>query len=84
MGFDLATPNSIQHTLTLRRYVKKFRFEEIADALGLEMKGKHTIIEKWPLRLNLGPRDEGGKEAFTALLASGHSGIERYVEWKRI
>lgn len=67
----------------LFRYMKELRFEDMAQELGLEMKANHTIIDKWPLRLTIGPRENGGKEAFNALLASHHSGTERYVEWKR-
>ena len=34
------------------------------------------------MRLKLRPEQVGAKEEFAILLASSHSGAERYVEWK--
>ena len=48
------------------------------------MKVENTIIEKWPLRLKLSLPQPGVQEEFDTLQASGHSGGERYVEWKRV
>ena len=48
------------------------------------VKEENTIIEKWPMRLKLSLPQPGAQEEFDILQASGHSGNERYVEWKRV
>ncbi|KAL1982084.1 hypothetical protein VTN96DRAFT_1797 [Rasamsonia emersonii] len=62
------------------RYMKKHRFKEITRDAGLAMKSKNTIIPPFPMRL---PKNATQKE-FDLLLASAHTGSERYVEWKRL
>lgn len=57
-------------------------FTEIERYLGMTMKQSHTIVEKFPMRLKLRLGQAGAKEEFENLLASSHSGAERYVEWK--
>jgi hypothetical protein len=57
-------------------------FIEIGQDLGMIIKHPHTIIEKWPMKIKLRPEEAGSKEEFEILLASPHSGAERYVEWK--
>jgi len=54
------------------------RFKEVALISGLEMKDENTIQEKWPMRL----REGTTQEEFDFLIASGHTGSERYVEWR--
>lgn len=58
-------------------------FKGIERYVGVVMKERHTIIDKWPMRLKKTADEEGGMEEFRALLASGGSGTERYMEWKR-
>jgi hypothetical protein len=53
-------------------------FDSIGKTIGLQVRDKNTIVEKWPLRLKRG----ASKENFNILLASGHIGGERYVEWE--
>jgi hypothetical protein len=62
------------------RYMRIHHFEAIAKGVGLEMKEKNRVIEKWPMRLKKGAT----KEEFDILNASGHVGSERYVEWKSL
>lgn len=50
----------------------------------MEMKDHHTIVEKWPLRLKLEPGQPGAEEELKVSLASGHTHVERYVEWARV
>lgn len=50
---------------------------------GIYMKQKHTIVEKWPLRLQLKHGQPGAQSEFDILQASNHTGHERYVEWRR-
>ncbi|KAK3615501.1 hypothetical protein LTR22_027412 [Elasticomyces elasticus] len=64
--------------------MKKFGFHEVPQYLSMVKKDRHTVIEKWPLRLQLRPHQRGAKEEFATLLSSAHTGNERYVEWKRI
>lgn len=47
------------------------------------MKPVHTVVEKWPYRLQLQPGQEGAKEEFDIHRASGCFGTERYVEWTK-
>lgn len=54
----------------------------MAEYVGLCMKTEHTIIEKWPMRLKLSLPQAGAQDEFDLLQSSGHSGSERYVEWK--
>jgi hypothetical protein len=61
-----------------KRFMDECRFEKIGKAAGLKMKSTNTIIEPWPLRL----KDNAAQEEFNLLLASGHIGLERYVEWE--
>lgn len=51
--------------------------------LGVAIKEKHTIIEKWPYRLKLRPGQPGAQEEFDRLITGGVSGKECYVEWRR-
>ncbi|EED17851.1 conserved hypothetical protein [Talaromyces stipitatus ATCC 10500] len=62
------------------RYMKRWRFLEIGKMSHLEMKARHTIIDKWPMRLSKRPT----KREFELLRWSGHDGSERYVEWRRV
>lgn len=64
--------------------MKKTGFEEAGKAMGVKMKEKHTVIEKWPFRLKLRPGQPGAQEEFDRSMREGISGKERYVEWKKI
>ena len=64
--------------------MQNLKFAETSRSIGLLMKVENTIIEKWPLRLKLSLPQPGVQEEFDTLQASGHSGGERYVEWKRV
>jgi hypothetical protein len=52
--------------------------------LGVEIKEQHTIVEKWPFKLELEPEQKGTKEEFDFMMIGGMSGKKRYMEWKRI
>ncbi|KAF5723855.1 hypothetical protein FMUND_1463 [Fusarium mundagurra] len=67
-----------------QRVVNHLELKSFPDWSGAMMKEKHTIIEKWPYRLKLGPGQAGGKEEFDLLMEGGSSGKELYLEWKRI
>ena len=60
------------------RFKRDCCLDEISKATGLKMKSKNTIVQPWPMRIkeNATPRE------FNVLLASGHNGSERYVEWE--
>lgn len=58
------------------RYCEKVKISENSRAAGLRIK-TNTVVERWPLRL----KENATKEEFETLLASGHTGCERYVEW---
>lgn len=47
------------------------------------MKERHTIVDKWPLKLKKEPEEAGACEEFDMRLESGRTGRERYVEWVR-
>ncbi|KAI0005245.1 hypothetical protein F4779DRAFT_633541 [Xylariaceae sp. FL0662B] len=57
-------------------------FADVAIGAGIEMKAAHTIIDPWPMAIAGGPPTAKAKEDFALLLSSGHTGQERYVEWK--
>jgi hypothetical protein len=64
--------------------MRELKFAEMTQHIGLMVKEQNTIIEKWPMRLKLSLPQAGAQEEFDILQASGHSGSERYVEWKRV
>lgn len=66
------------------RYMKQLDFEGVARTAIAEMKSRNSIVEKWPLRVKRKPGQAGAEDEFRTVLASDHTGIERYVEWKRI
>jgi hypothetical protein len=63
-----------------QRFMNECPIQESANAAGLEMKSKNTIIDPWPWRL----KTNATQKEFDLLLASGHDGSERYIEWKSI
>ena len=62
--------------------MRKQKFDEMQQAIGLCMKEPHTIVEKWPMRRQFSSSYACSQEEFDLLQSSGHSGSERYVEWK--
>lgn len=66
------------------RFVRERKFDQMQKAIGLGMKGKHTIVEKWAMKLRYSSPSAhaGAQEEFDLLQSSGHSVSERYVEWK--
>ncbi|KEY73762.1 hypothetical protein S7711_03071 [Stachybotrys chartarum IBT 7711] len=79
-GKDLVAP--FDHIFA--RYTEHFRFQEFGALLGAVQKERHTLVPKWPCQLKLQPGQEGEREEFDRLLASGLCGKERYVEWQRV
>ncbi|OTA53809.1 hypothetical protein K449DRAFT_339298 [Hypoxylon sp. EC38] len=65
------------------RYIELHSFTSVGISTGLQMKDKNTIIKPWPLKVPGGKPTKKVQEYFALLLASGHTGQERYVEWKR-
>ncbi|KAI1807483.1 hypothetical protein F4811DRAFT_574433 [Daldinia bambusicola] len=66
-----------------KRYITLNKFYLASRQYGLQMKYAHTIIEQWPLKIDDEDEPtEKAKEYFSQLLSSGHTGQERYVEWK--
>ncbi|KAI9731728.1 MAG: hypothetical protein M1834_004517 [Cirrosporium novae-zelandiae] len=63
-----------------QRYMHECRFRDIGKVAGLEMKSKNTIVQPWPMRLSKNTT----QTEFDILQASGHSGCERYVEWRSL
>ncbi len=62
------------------RFTCESRLDEISKAIGLKMKSRITIIQPWPIRI----RKNATQGEFNALLASGHNGSERYIEWEML
>lgn len=63
--------------------MKTHKFKDIEHYFGVVIKDRHTIIDKWPTRLKKQSGDKGSQEEFKMLLASGRTGTERYVEWRK-
>ncbi|KAF5026431.1 hypothetical protein F66182_1496 [Fusarium sp. NRRL 66182] len=66
------------------RVANMFQLSRFPQFMGVAMKEKHTIVEKWPFRLTLEPGQKEAKEEFDLMMRGGASGKERYMEWKRI
>ncbi|KAK5993033.1 hypothetical protein PT974_06460 [Cladobotryum mycophilum] len=64
------------------KYMRAWKFEDGGRRMGMAIKEKHTIIDKWPLRLRKIAGEEGSREEFDMSLGTGHAGDERYMEWK--
>ena len=62
-----------------RQFELECRLGEVSKAYGAHMKVKNTIVKHWPMRL---PKN-GTVAEFNVLMASGHNGSERYVEWEK-
>ena len=60
------------------RFKSECGLDEISKAAQLTLKSENTIVRPWPLRL----RKNATQREFEILFASGHTGAERYVEWK--
>lgn len=69
--------------MILRRYMQTHRFATIEQLWGLQMKERHSIVAKWPMKLKARPSDPMAQKEFDLLQASMHTGSERYVEWRR-
>lgn len=65
------------------KYMRALDFGRAAALAGVSMKTENTVIDPWPCALKLQPGQPGAMEEFKMLLGSDHTGIERYVEWKR-
>ena len=61
-------------------YMKRYNTQNASYKAGLVVKEKNTIVEKWPLQLKKG----ASQKEFDVLMSIGHTGCERYVEWKRV
>ncbi|KAJ5272980.1 hypothetical protein N7478_008105 [Penicillium angulare] len=66
------------------QYLRKLKVFEFASLFNVEMKKKQTIMDKSPYRLKLRPGQPGAQDEFERQLASGLTGKERYLEWRRI
>lgn len=64
-----------------KEYEDEQQILRLSHHQGLRLKKVHTIIPKWPFRLEKRLGDPGAQEEFDELLASGSSGFERYMEW---
>ncbi|KAF0638218.1 hypothetical protein FPSE5266_00605 [Fusarium pseudograminearum] len=68
----------------LDKIAKTFNFSDFPQYMGVAIKEKHTIVEKWPHRLKRKPHQRGAKEDFDLSMRGGASGKELYLEWKRV
>lgn len=68
---------------SIPRYMEAHEFTRFGQAFGMEIKVNHTLVEKWPLKVQKRPGQAGSQEEFNMRFQFGHSGHERYVEWKR-
>lgn len=59
------------------------QFDQIPDSIRMVIKGS-TVTEPWPTQLKLKPGQDGAQEEFDGLLGSNLTGMEHYVEWKRM
>lgn len=59
------------------RFKRECRLDEVTKAMGLKINSKNTIVHPWPMRI----KETATQREFNTLLAFGHTGSERYVEW---
>ena len=64
-------------------YTDQLDFSKLADSAGVKMRKRNKVVEAWPMRLQKKYGEDGADEEFGALMASSHTGAERYVEWVR-
>jgi len=62
------------------KYEEHYNLQRIGSATGLRVRNQNRLVAKWPLKL----KQNASREEFDILLASGHVGSERYVEWERV
>ncbi|KAI0172646.1 hypothetical protein GGR52DRAFT_545542 [Hypoxylon sp. FL1284] len=67
-----------------RQYATANNFRRVEEELRVAMKEHNTIVDPWPTRPKLRPGEPGAKEEFGNILATSFTGVERYVEWKRV
>lgn len=79
INFVAAQELSRDYDPLFERFMNECSFREISRKSKLIMKEENTIIGKWPMRL----KKDATQTEFKLLHASGHTGSERYVEWKR-
>ncbi|KAM0724071.1 hypothetical protein Q7P37_000251 [Cladosporium fusiforme] len=65
------------------RYMEILDFREAGRMTGMRMKASNSTVAKWPMKLRLGPGDPDSGKEFKSMLASEHTGTERYCEWIR-
>ncbi len=69
---------------SFQRYMEEIDFKSCGNVAGMEMREKQTVVEPWPLRLHPNADSKEAQLNFEFLMASGHTGCERYVEWIRV
>lgn len=81
IGIEPRSASELFHNFDdlFEKYAAKCGFREFSYETGLEMKMQNTIIDPWPWRHT----NSTSRLGFDLILASGHTGGERYVEWKR-
>ncbi|OIW22646.1 hypothetical protein CONLIGDRAFT_687299 [Coniochaeta ligniaria NRRL 30616] len=67
-----------------KSYSRYCDFDRISSDLRVAEKESNTIVEKWPMRLIHQPGQEGAQEEFKVMLRSNFTGMERYLEWKKV
>ena len=67
--------------LTAVQFERQAKLQLNSQMKGLKIKTEHTIVKKWPYSLEKSIKEPGGQQEFDELLAAGHTGMERYMEW---
>lgn len=62
------------------RFMRECRLVKTSNAARLNIKATNTIVRPWPLRI----KTNATQQEFDMLLASGHVGLERYMEWENM
>jgi hypothetical protein len=64
--------------------MKSEKASVIMQIAGARVKSRNSIVDKWPTRLKLRPKERGAQEEFNAAVASKLNGTEVYLEWQRV
>jgi hypothetical protein len=84
MPTNMCPAEYLQNLISSTSYTMLYEFGPLTARLGLEVKRENSVVERWPTRLKHKQEEAWSQHEFNILLGSDFSGLERYVEWRRI
>jgi hypothetical protein len=84
MPTNMCPAEYLQNLISSTSYTMLYEFGPLTARLGSEVKRGNSVVERWPTRLKHKQEEAWSQHEFKILLGSDFSGLERYVEWRRI